>query len=77
MFHVILPCSYFFPHNGNLCIAEGRALHPPLLEGARVDLHQKDVTNERKVGVSLALQLPNQVLSLVLQRIRMPLISKG
>jgi hypothetical protein len=70
-------CFYIFPYHGNLCIPEGRALHPPLLGGARVDLHQKDVTNEREVGVSLAPQLPNQLLSLGLQRIRMSLISKG
>lgn len=83
----MLVCSYFYPHNDNLCIAEGRALHLPqdgakavlhLLGGTKVDHHQQDVTKEREVRASLALRLPNlKVLTLGLQRIRMPLISKG
>lgn len=77
LFYVILSCSYFCPHNGNLYIAEGRALHLPLPGGAGVHPHQKAITKEREVQVSLVLQLPNRAPILGLQRIRMPLISKG
>uniref|UniRef100_A0A0E0BK00 Uncharacterized protein n=1 Tax=Oryza glumipatula TaxID=40148 RepID=A0A0E0BK00_9ORYZ len=61
------------PQDGALVV-----LHLP--GDIKVGLHRKDTTEEREVGVSLALRLPNlKVLLLRVgqQRIRILLISKG